>query len=213
MTVITISTIGFTEVIDLSSNPQGRLFTIALALSGIGVLTYLLSNFTASVVEGELNEVFRRKKMEKMIQKYHDHFIVCGADSVSQYIMGELHSTQRPFVLVDLDRSKLETLMEPFPDHAFVEGDATDDSIQRKAGIERAQGLFAVTGDDNQNLVICLTAKQLNPKVKVVSRCRQVENIGKMEKVGADSVVSTASIGGLRMASVMVRPSVVSFWM
>jgi len=211
MTVITISTIGFTEVIDLSGNPQGRLFTIALALTGIGVLTYLLSNFTASVVEGELNEIFRRKKMEKMIQKYHDHFIVCGADSVSQYIMGELYSTQRRFVLVDLDQSKIEALMEPFPNHAFVEGDATDDSIQRKAGIERAQGLFAVTGDDNQNLVICLTAKQLNPKVKVVSRCRQVKNVGKMEKAGADSVVSTSSIGGLRMAAVMVRPAVVSF--
>ncbi len=75
MTIITISTIGFSEVIDLSNNPGGRLFTIFLALSGIGVLTYLLSNITASVVEGELNEVFRKKKMEKMIKKYHEHFI------------------------------------------------------------------------------------------------------------------------------------------
>ena len=93
MTIITISTIGFTEVIDLSNNPGGRVFTIFLALLGIGVLTYLLSNVTAAVVEGELNAVFRRRKMEKIIKKYHEHFIVCGADPVAKYIMGELRAT------------------------------------------------------------------------------------------------------------------------
>lgn len=211
MTVITISTIGFTEVIDLSNSPQGRLFTIGLALSGIGVLTYLLSNITASVVEGELNEIFRRKKMEKIIQNYHQHFIVCGADPVAEYIVEDLHATNRPFVVVASDHDELESLMENYPDQAFVEGDATDNSVQLKAGIEKAEGLFAVTEDDNQNLVISLTAKQLNPKVKVVSRCSHAKNVEKMQTVGVDSVVSTASIGGLRMAAVMVRPAVVSF--
>ena len=211
MTIITISTIGFTEVIDLSNNPGGRLFTIFLALSGIGVLTYLLSNITASVVEGEVNEVFRRKKMEKIIKKYHGHFIVCGADPVAKYIMEELRATDRPFVVVALNPKRLEALLEKYPGQVFLEGDATDNSIQLRAGIQRAEGLFAVTDDDNQNLVISLTAKQLNPKIKVVSRCSSAKNIEKMEKVGADSVVTTASIGGLRMASVMVRPAVVSF--
>jgi len=187
------------------------LFTIGLALSGIGVLTYLLSNITASVVEGEINEIFRRKKMEKVIQNYHQHFIVCGADPVAEYIVEDLHATNRPFVVVASDHDELESLMENYPDQAFVEGDATDNSVQLKAGIENAEGLFAVTEDDNQNLVISLTAKQLNPKVKVVSRCSHAKNVEKMQTVGVDSVVSTASIGGLRMASVMVRPAVVSF--
>ena len=211
MTILTISTIGFTEVIDLSNNPEGRMFTIVLALSGIGVLTYLLSNITASVVEGELNLVFRRKKMDKIIQKYRRHFIVCGANPVCKYIVEELHATQRSFVVVSMNKDKLAALLEPYPGQAFLEGDATDNSVQLRAGIEKAEGLFAVTDDDNQNLVISLTAKQLNPAVKVVSRCSHAKNIEKMTKVGADSVVSAASIGVLRMASVMVRPAVVSF--
>ncbi|MEE8350112.1 MAG: potassium channel protein [Acidobacteriota bacterium] len=211
MTIITISTIGFTEIIDLSNNPQGRLFTIVLALSGIGVLTYLISTITASVVDGELNEVFRSKKMDKSIQKYHQHFIVCGTDAVAEHILAELYATKRPVVVVSMNPDELAALLDLYPDQTFVEGDATDNGIQLRAGIERAEGLFAVTEDDNQNLVISLTAKQLNPKIKVVSRCSHAKNIQKMEKVGADSVVSTASIGGLRMASVMVRPAVVSF--
>ena len=211
MTIITISTIGFTEVIDLSNNPEGRVFTIGLALSGIGVLTYLISTITASVVEGELNEAFRRKKMEKSIQKYHEHFIVCGADPVAEYLVEELHATKRPLVVVAPNRGELEALLELYPGQPHVEGDATNNSVQLRAGIEKAAGLFAVTDSDNQNLVISITAKQLNPRVKVVSRCSHAKNIEKMEKVGADSVVSTASIGGLRMASVMVRPAVVSF--
>ena len=187
------------------------MFTIVLALSGIGVLTYLLSNITASVVEGELNEVFRRKKMDKILQTYHGHFIVCGSDPVAEYIVADLHATKRTFVVVASNHDELEALMGDYPDQAFVEGDATDNNVQLRAGIEKAEGLFAVTEDDNQNLVISLTAKQLNPKVKVVSRCSHAKNKEKMERVGADSVVSTASIGGLRMASVMVRPTVGSF--
>jgi voltage-gated potassium channel len=211
MTIITISTIGFTEVVDLSDNPYGRLFTVFIAMSGIGTFAYLLSNFTASVVEGELNEVFRRKKMEKRILQMKDHFIVCGIEGVGEHIMGELQTTERPFVLVDSDRTMIEDMIESFPNQLFVEGDATDNDIQIRAGIERAQGLFAATGDDNRNLVITLTSKQLNPKVKVVARCREHKNVEKMKKAGADDVVMTNSIGGLRMASVMIRPAVVSF--
>jgi len=210
MTVITISTIGFTEVVDLTDDPVGRLFTIFLALSGIGVLTYLLSNFTASIVEGDLNEAFRRRKMEKKIQNFVDHFIVCGTHGVGKYIIRELKATKRPFVVIDVNMAAIETVTES-EIGPFLIGDATDNEIQLKAGIERARGLFAVTGDDNQNLVICLTAKQLNPKVRVIARCQEVKNVDKIKTAGADDVVSTASIGGLRMASAMIRPTVVSF--
>ena len=198
MTMITISTIGFSEVVDLSGEPYGRLFTVFIALSGIGTFAYLLSNFTASVVEGELNEVFRRRKMDKIIEKMSDHFIVCGIVGVGAHIIGELQATRREFVVVDTDRTR-------------IEGDATDDDVQIRAGVERARGLFAATGEDNQNLVITLTSKQLNPKVKVVARCREPRNVGKLKKAGADDVVETGFIGGLRMASVMIRPTVVSF--
>jgi len=211
MTMITISTIGFSEVVDLSGEPYGRLFTVFIALSGIGTFAYLLSNFTASVVEGELNEVFRRRKMDKIIEKMSDHFIVCGIVGVGAHIIGELQATRREFVVVDTDRTRIEGVLRDFPGHVFIEGDATDDDVQIRAGVERARGLFAATGEDNQNLVITLTSKQLNPKVKVVARCREPRNVGKMKKAGADDVVETGFIGGLRMASVMIRPTVVSF--
>ncbi|MBW1862626.1 MAG: potassium channel family protein, partial [Deltaproteobacteria bacterium] len=225
MTLNTVSTIGYTEVIDLSGNAVGQIFIMLLALSGIGVLAYTFSNFTAFIVEGDLKEAFRRRKMEKVVSKYRNHFIVCGAGRVGFYIAQELFATQRRQVLIDTNKDKIEGVLEAFSDRKsclkwtwvvtsdlpFFVGDATDNSTLLKAGIEEAQGVFAATGDDNQNLVISLTARQLNPQVRAVARCREVGNSDKMKRAGANAVVSTMFIGGLRMASEMVRPEVVSF--
>lgn len=211
MTVITVLTIGFGEIIDLSDKPGGRVFTMFIALFGVGTLTYILSSFTAFVVEGELKEIFGRRRMEKAIEKLRHHYIVCGVDRVGFYIAHELHQTNRPYILIDVNREKIERAVEAFREQLFVEGDATDDSTLRRAGIEEARGVFAVTGDDNKNIVISLTAKQLNPRVRVVARCHEIRNVEKMKKAGADAVVSPDFIGGLRMASEMVRPAVVTF--
>jgi voltage-gated potassium channel len=211
MTVITITTIGFTEVIDLSGNAGGRIFTIFIAISGIGIMAYIVTNITALVVEGELTESFRRRKMERIADNYRGHYIVCGVGRVGCYIASELHATKRPHVIVDLNRKSIESSLESFRDEVFIEGDATDSNTLLRAGVEKAAGLFAVTGDDNQNLVVSLTAKQLNPRLRVVARCNDIRNTEKMKKAGADAVVSPSAIGGLRMASEMVRPTVVSF--
>ncbi|MBW1825003.1 MAG: TrkA family potassium uptake protein [Deltaproteobacteria bacterium] len=149
--------------------------------------------------------------MEKVVSKYRNHFIVCGAGRVGFYIAQELFATQRRQVLIDTNKDKIEGVLEAFSDLPFFVGDATDNSTLLKAGIEEAQGVFAATGDDNQNLVISLTARQLNPQVRAVARCREVGNSDKMKRAGANAVVSTMFIGGLRMASEMVRPEVVSF--
>jgi len=211
MTFITVSTIGYGEIIDMSHNPGGRVFTMFIALSGIGVITYILSNFTAFIVEGQLKEVFRRRKMDKEIGKLRDHFIVCGAEGAGFYVINELVETKRPYVVVDAERKKIEKLLEAFPEPVFLEGDATESSTLVEAGIGQAKGLFAVTTDDNQNLVISLTAKQVSPNVRVVARCQDLRNVGKIKKAGADAVVSPTYIGGLRMASEMVRPAVATF--
>jgi voltage-gated potassium channel len=211
MTIITISTIGFGEIINLSGNAVGRIFTIFIAISGVGVLLYVVTNLTALVVEGELSESFRRRRMEKTAGNSRDHYIVCGLGSVGFYIVSELYATKRPHVIVDADKKNIERSLESLQNEVFIEGDATDSVTLLKAGIEKAKGLFAVTGDDNQNLVVSLTAKQLNPNLRVVARCNEIKNSGKMKKAGADAVVSPTAIGGLRMASEMVRPSVVSF--
>jgi len=211
MTVITITTIGFEEVIDLSGNVGGRIFTIFIAIAGVGVMAYIFTNITALVVEGQLTESFRRRRMEKIAGNYKDHYIVCGLGRVGSYIANELHATKRPHVVVDVNKSNLGADLESFGDEVFIEGDATDSDTLLKAGVEKAAGLFAVAGDDNQNLVVSLTAKQLNPKLRVVARCNDMRNGEKMKKAGADAVVSPCAIGGLRMASEMVRPTVVSF--
>jgi len=211
MTVITITTIGFAEIIDLSGNVGGRIFTIFIAISGVGIMAYIVTNITALIVEGELTESFRRRRMEKIAGNYKDHYIVCGLGSVGFYIANELYNTKRPHVIVDINKENIEKSLESLHDEVFIEGDATDSNTLLKAGIERARGLFAVTGDDNQNLVVSLTAKQLNPKLRVVARCNDMRNSEKMKKAGADAIVSPTAIGGLRMASEMVRPTVVSF--
>lgn len=211
MTFITITTIGFSEVIDMSGNPGGRIFTMVIAISGISTATYIFTNLTAFMVEGELNKVFRRKKMEKLIGKLRAHYIICGVERVGAYIVRELMETNRPYVMVDTDKVHIEKIFETFRDALFVEGDATDSDTLMAAGISSAKGLFAATGDDNVNLVISLTAKQLNPQLRVVAGCKDLKNMEKIRKAGADAVVSPTSIGGMRMASEMVRSTVVSF--
>jgi voltage-gated potassium channel len=211
MTVITISTIGYGEVIDLSASPGGRVFTMLVALAGIGTLTYTISMVTALIVEGNLTDSFRRKKMEKKIEALGGHQIVCSAERVGIHIVNELAATQRPFVVIENHQEHIDALLERFPDALYVTGDPTDNEVLLKAGIERADGLFATEDDDNRNLVICLSAQHLKPGLRMIAHAREPKNIEKMKRAGATSVISSEQIGGLRMASEMARPAVVSF--
>jgi len=211
MTVITITTVGYGEIIDLSNKPMGRAFTMFIAFSGIGIAAYLFSNVTAFMVEGRLQEIFWRRKMERVIGKLKQHYIICCVEGVGFYIARELNSTHRPYVIVDHDKARAERVIGNLENELFLEGDPTDSDLLIKAGINKAQGLFAVTGDDNENLVISLTAKTLNSGVKVVAACNDLKNMEKIKKAGADAIVSPSFIGGLRIVSEMIRPTVVSF--
>ena len=213
MTVITISTIGYGEVIDLSDSDVGRLFTIFVAISGIGLLTYILSNLTANVVEGQLKETYRRRKMDKCIDDLDNHFIVCGAGRLATQICRELKLTERDFVVIETDEDRLERFLANIGEDTFhIVGDASQDDILVQAGINCAQGIFAATNDDNGNLVISLSAKHLNSNIRVVSRCEDPAHIEKMKKAGADMVVSPAFIGGLKMTSDMIRSDISDFF-
>jgi len=211
MTVITIATIGYGEIIDLSASPSGRVFTMLVALLGIGTLTYSFSMVTALVVEGNLTDSFRRKKMEKQIKNLSGHQIVCSAERGGIHIVNELAATQRPFVVIENHQEHIDNLLEKHPDALYVTGDPTDNEVLLAAGIERAAGLFATEDEDNRNLVICLSAQHLKPGLRVVAHAREPKNIEKMKRAGAASVISSEQIGGLRMASEMTRPAVVSF--
>jgi voltage-gated potassium channel len=211
MTVITVTTIGFSEVVDLSNNPGGRVFTMFIAFSGIGIMGYVATNLTVLLVEGQLTDSFRRRRMENIAKHSSGHYIICGVGKLGAHIIRELVHSGRKIVIVERDRNKLARALAADKNAVFIEGSATDNETLGRASIDSAAGLFAVTGDDNLNLVITLSARQLNPTLRIVSECNDVANEDKMKKTGADSVVSPSFIGGMRMASEMVRPTVTSF--
>jgi voltage-gated potassium channel len=211
MTFITIATIGFSEVIDLSNSPGGRVFTIFIGFAGIGVATYLLSTVTAFMLEGKINEALWRKRMEKNIHKLNRHYVVCGCGRVGRNVANELSATHRSYVVIDPDLQEIEKHLEKHSVTLYVHGDASDDDVLIKAHVETATGIFAITGDDSRNLLIAITARQLNPHARIVARCHEVRNIDKLRKAGADAIVSPDFTGGMRIVSSMVRPQVVTF--
>ena len=211
MTAITLTTVGYGDVIGLDNKPLGKLFTIIYVFIGAGTIAYLFTTLAAYIIEGELRKVFRRRKMEKRIAKMKEHYIVCGIGMVGLYVVHEMYLTKRPFIAIDHDETKLDVFKANNIDADLVVGDATENEILWKAMIEHAKGLYATTDSDNDNIVISLTARQLNPSLRIVSRCNDTKNIDKLKRAGADSVVALNFIGGLRMASEMIRPHVTSF--
>ncbi|MDO8208200.1 MAG: NAD-binding protein [Gallionella sp.] len=211
MTFITISTIGFGEIVDVSQYEYGRLFTVFIGMSGIGVLGYVLSTFTAFMLESDLNVSWRRKKMQNKIAQLKDHYIVCGVGLVGRNVAHELEMTGRPFVVIEGDMKVIQRYLDTHPEQFYLQGDATDNEILLAAGIMQARGIFAVAHDDSTNLVISLSAKHLNPNLRVVARCHDMKNAEKTRRVGADEIVSPDYSGGLSLVSAMVRPSVMNF--
>jgi voltage-gated potassium channel len=210
MTIITLTTVGFGEVIDVGSVPGARLFTIAYLLSGLGVSAYFLSTLTAFIVEGELKNIFWRKKMETLINKLEGHIILCGVGRVGRYILGELVQSGRDFAIIEQSEELILELQEEFGQFPAVSGDSTHNEELLAAGVKRAKGVISALGDDKDNLCVVVTCRQLNPAIHVISRCNLREFAGKLELMGAE-VVMPNYIGGLRIASQMIRPSVVSY--
>jgi voltage-gated potassium channel len=211
MTVITLTTVGYGEVIDFSDNPAGRLFTIALLIFGISGAGYFLSSATAFILEGQLSHVFWRRRMMQEIARLSGHQIICGSDETAVYAAKEMRAVQRPAVLVCDDPDRAEPLRAELPDFPMVVGDPSHDEVLREAGAERAAGVLVCTPSDKDNLIVTLTARQLNPALRIVTRVADVSAGAKVRSVGADAVVSPYFIGGLRMVSELIRPTVVTF--
>lgn len=208
MTVISVATVGYGETHPLS--PAGRAFTIALIITGVGVLTYGVTAATAFVVEGTLTNLIGRRKMEADIGKLRDHVIVCGAGETGRYIAEELLKTRVPFVVIDKDGDRL-TSLETLGRVLSIAGDATQDDILARAQILHAKGLIAALPQDRDNVFAVLTARALNPRLRIVSKAIEPGSRPKLAKAGADATVSTNFIGAMRMASELIRPTVVSF--
>jgi voltage-gated potassium channel len=211
MTAITLTTVGYGEEIAIDTD-GARVFTAALILMGMGVTLYFVSVGTAFLLEGQLGNVFRRRKMQRELASLSGHLIVCGSGRTALYAAEELSAVEHSVVLVAADRQHAEAVGGALgTDFLLVVGDPTDDAILEAAGVERASGLIACSESDNENVVITLTARQLNPQIRVVSELQDIDQEKKVRKVGANAVVSPQHIGGLRMASELIRPAVVSF--
>ena len=211
MTFITVATIGFGEIIDMSSNQAARMFTVAIGILGAGNLSLLFSVVTVAILETDLNGNLRRRRMEKTIRKLKGHYILCGFGRVGRNIAHELEATNRHYVAIEEDIERIAEYKEKNPGLLYLQGDASDDDMLVAADIEDAKGLFAITGDDSRNLMIVITAKQLKPTLRIVARCSEQRNIEKMRKAGADAIVPPDFTGGMRMASALIRPHAVSF--
>ncbi len=211
MTVVTVTTIGFDEIIAVGYYEGGRPFTVFLAFAGIGILTYFVSTISAVIIEGQLRDSYKKRIMEKEIGKFTDHYIICGVGSHSFHILDELQITKRDSVCIELNPEMIRQIQEKFPQQKYIIGDATHSDVLSKAGVERAKGLFATTDEDNKNLVITLLARKLNPGIRIISLCINHDNEYKIKLAGADNVISPNYMGGLRMASEMLRPVVTHF--
>ena len=212
MTVITLTTTGYGEVVDLHDSTVGKAFTSVLLLAGVGALAYFFSSATAFMVEGDLARVFWRRRMSKAIEALSGHVIVCGAGHTGTHVVQELVATKRPFVLVESSQERIDDLTEQHGDALVaVKGDAGEDEALKAAGIERASGLVTTVSSDRDNLLVVVSARMLNPRLRIVSRCIDDSMASKIRRAGADGIVSPNRIGGLRLVSELVRPHAVSY--
>jgi voltage-gated potassium channel len=211
MTVITISTVGFKEVHPLDAS--GRVFTTILIILGLMVLTYTLGSLGALLIEGSLQRIIGRQRMMRDIEKMERHYIICGHGRMGRILCDELVQEKVPFVVVENDPDVIERMLEK--GYKVVEGDATQDEVLIKAGLERARGLVAVVSSNESNLYISLSSREIcrktNPDLYILSRATGRQAAQKIYRAGADKVISPYVIGGMRFVQALLRPSVYDF--
>ena len=206
MTVITMTTIGYQEVHDLST--AGRVFTVMFIFLSVGAVLYTFNNAARLIVEGELKDIFGRRKLQAKIQKLSGHYIICGYGRMGRIICKELLTEGSKFVVVEKTPSPEFAAITDFP---VMVGDATIDETLKAAGIDRAAGLISVLPTDAENLFVVLSARGLNPKLFIVARAVLEDSEQKLMRAGASRVVSPYHIGGLRIAHTIIKPAVVDF--
>lgn len=207
MTVITISTVGYAEVGVMDT--EAKIFSIFLIFVSIGTVGYLFSTIISYFLEGDLKTAWRRRKMESSITELKGHYIICGAGETGQNAIKQFKSSNVDFIVIDKDENKVKDLME---DNIYsVQGDATQDFVLEKAGIRYAKGLISSLSSDAENVYTVLSARQMNKDLYIVSRAIDKGAAGKLKKAGANNTISPNEIGGTRMASLMLRPNVISF--
>ena len=205
MTVITITTVGYGVVHDLS--PAGEIFTIVLLVVGVGIILYLLGTEAKLLLEGQLADLIWRKRLERKIRELKDHYIICGFGRMGKTIAKEFSSKDMDILIIEKN-SVPEIEKGEF---LILEGDANNEDVLKSAGIENAKGLISVLPTDAENLFLVLSARELNPNLFIVTRASEESSERKILRAGADRVVSPYYTGGIRIANSILKPAVVDF--
>ena len=207
MTVITITTVGYKEIHDLSH--AGQAFTVVLLIGGVGAALYTFTLLATAVVEGGLPKRLQRRRHALMLDTIKDHFIVCGYGRIGSIVAQQFRRQGVPYVVVERDSNRLQAAID---DGApGIEADASREDVLRRAGIERARGLIAVVGTDAENVYTVLSARVLRPDLFIVGRTETDDATLKLKRAGADRVISPYQIGALQIAQTALRPAVVDF--
>jgi voltage-gated potassium channel len=207
MTLITISTVGFREVKELSQ--AGRIFTMFLIVTGIGILFYTVSAAVEFMLEGYLGGVLEERRKRKSLAKLKKHYIICGFGRVGRQVALELLQRKAPCVVIEKDLKRAQEAS----DEGFLclQGEAADEEVLNKARIAKAEGLVAAVDTDADNVFVTLTARQLNPDLLIIARANTEESEGRLRKAGADHVISPTVIGGRRIARLLLKPLVCDY--
>jgi voltage-gated potassium channel len=207
MTVITLATVGYGEIHPLGS--QGRLFTIALILMGVITIGYMVNRFTEALIQGYFQEGIRLRQQRRLMESLSEHYILCGFSRTGRQIAKEFRAEGVPFVIIDSDIESVRKGQDE--GYTLYQGDATLDETLYKVGIERAICIVAALPSDAENLYTVLSAKTLNPDIRAIARASTEEAVQKLQRGGADAVISPYITGGKRMAASALRPQVMDF--
>lgn len=210
MTVISITSVGYGEILDVSSSIVAQIFTMGLITVGMGFILYAISSITAILIEGELSGVRRRSRMNKKIDRLSGHIILVGGGETGRALADELLISGEEVVIIEQEPDKLSVCLEGHP-LLHIEGDPTDDANLEKAGIQRAKGVVIALPQDKDTLYVTMTARMMNKLLRIVAQVNDPKIAPKLTMAGADSIVSPNTIGALRMASEMIRPAAVDF--
>lgn len=207
MTVITLSTVGYGEVGELST--AGRVFSIILIVGGVGIMFYTLTAIVQHIVEGNLANILGRHRMKERISKLKDHIILCGYGRVGREVARVLEDEEKPFVAIDPDPDAIAKAADD--GYLYLQGNATNDDVLKEAGIDQAQALVAAAGNDADNVFMTLTARGLRPDLFITARSSAPESESKLRRAGANRIIFPHILGGRRLAMLALRPLVVDF--
>lgn len=207
MTVITISTVGFGEV--GTTSELSELFSVLMIFLGVGVVGYAFTTVEAMLVEGRLVDLWKGSKMDKKISALDEHYIICGSGELTDVIIDKFTKEGLDFLVITDDRADLDDYSHH--DILVIEGQATEEEVLEKAGISRARGLIAALPSEVDNIVTVLTARHLNKDIYIIANSTSKSGSQKLMKVGANKTMSAIEISGKRIASLMIKPNIISF--